>query len=317
MKIVAQLVIAGCIGNSAAHAQTWPTTTVRIIVPYAPGGTTDIAARVLAQELTPVLGQQVIVENRAGAATRLGSELVAKAPADGHTLLLTAAPFAINPALYPQMAYDTLRDFEPVSLVVQNALVLLAHPTTGSANVADLLARAKKDETPIASAGNGSMSHMSIELLASITGAKLLHIAYKGSGQALPHVISGQVPFMFDNPSSALPHVKSGRLRAIAYTGPKRSSALPDVPTVMEAGITGFQTLNWFGLLAPAKTPSADLDRLNAEVVKVLRKPDVVARFIKDGVDVAPSTRAEFSEFIRTEVGKWAQVVKTRNIKAD
>ncbi len=298
-------------------AQSWPKASVRIVVPYVPGGTTDIVARVIAQELSKGLGQQFIVDNRAGASTQLGTDLVAKAKPDGYTLLLTAAPFAINPSLYPKLPYDTAKDFEPVTLVVQNALFLVAYPSAPSLTLQGMLdvARKRPGSLQLASVGNGTMSHMSLELLAALAKVDITHVPYKGSGQALPDVMGGQVQYLFDNPSSALPYIRSGKLKAIAYTGRKRSAALPQVPTIAESGLAEFETVNWFGLLAPAGTPAPVLDRLNTELASILKRGDIRDRFAKDGVETVGGSRAEFAAFLRAEIAKWARIVKERNIQ--
>lgn len=299
-----------------AHA-VWPEKPVKLVVPYAPGGTTDIAARLVAKKLSDSFKQQFIVENRAGANTQIGTDAVAKSAPDGYTFLVTAAPFAINPSLYPKLPYDTLKDFEPVTLMVQNSMVLAVNPSAPEKSVKDLVSAAKTKPLAFASAGNGSISHMSLELLASLSGGNIQHVPYKGSGQAIPDLLGGNVLYMFDNPSSILPQVKAGKLVALAYTGAKRSPAIPNVPTMAEAGVAGFETVNWFGMFAPARTPTEILDKMNVEVAKALRATDVVEQFAKDGVEVSPSSRAEFGRFIQNEIVKWGKIVRERNIKAD
>jgi tripartite-type tricarboxylate transporter receptor subunit TctC len=295
----------------------WPEKTVKIVVPYAPGGTTDIAARLVAKKLSESFKQQFIVENRAGANTQIGTDAVAKSAPDGYTFLLTAAPFAVNAALYPKLPYNAVTDFEPITMVVQNSMVLAVNPAASEKTVKDIVAASKTKALSFASPGNGSMSHMSLELFGALTGGNIQHVPYKGSGQAIPDLLGNNVSFMFDNPSSILPHVKAGKLIALGYTGPKRLSALPDTPTMAEAGIAGFETINWFGLFAPAKTPAAILDQMNVEVAKALRAPDVTEVFAKDGVDVAPGSRDALGKFVKNEIEKWSKIVKTRNIKAD
>ncbi len=302
---------------SASAMAAWPDKPVRIVVPYAPGGTTDIAARLVAKKLSDVYKQQFIVENRAGANTQIGTDAVAKSAPDGYTFLLTAAPFAINAGLYPKLPYNPITDFEPVTMVVQNAMVLAVSSKAPERSVKDIVEAGRKQPLNFASAGNGSMSHMSLELLASLGKSNIQHVPYKGSGQAIPDLLGGNVLYMFDNPSSILPHVTSGKLIAVAYSGGKRSPALPNVPTVAEAGIAGFETLNWFGLFAPAKTPVDILDKMNAEVGKALNSADIKEQFSKDGVEVAPGTRAALGQFVKNEVEKWAKIVKERNIKPD
>jgi tripartite-type tricarboxylate transporter receptor subunit TctC len=315
--------IAGFIGLAAVMSvatsavAAWPEKPVKIVVPYAPGGTTDIAARLIAKKLSDAYKQQFVVENRAGANTQIGTDAVAKAAPDGYTFLLTAAPFAVNAALYAKQPYNPLTDFEPITMVVQNSMILAVNPLAAEKSLKDIVASAKTKELHFASAGGGSISHMSLELLGALSGGNIRHVAYKGSGQAIPDLLGNNVSFMFDNPSSIMPHVKSGKLVALAYTGPKRSAALPNVPTMAEAGVAGFETINWFGLFAPAKTPVTILDQMNVEVGKALRAPDVAEIFTKDGVDVSPGSREAFGRFVKSEIDKWTKIVKERNIKVD
>jgi tripartite-type tricarboxylate transporter receptor subunit TctC len=302
----------------SACAASWSNQPVRIIVPYVAGGTTDIAARVLAEGLTRNTGQTVVVENRAGANTRIGSDLVAKAAADGSVLLLTAAPFTINPSLYNNIPYS-VADFAPISMVVRNSLILGATNAFPAVNFKEMLAVGKKDAKlmSFASAGNGSMSHMSVELMAAETGLSLTHVPYRGSGAALTDLVGGQVQLMFDNPSSMLPFITGNRVKALAYTGRNRSSALPNTPTLNESGLSNFETVNWFGLFAPAKTPAALQDMLNQEVARVLNSPDVTARFAKEGVQTAATGRDNFAAFLVADQVKWRRVIKERNIQPD
>jgi tripartite-type tricarboxylate transporter receptor subunit TctC len=302
---------------SGAAMAAWPEKPVKIVVPYAPGGTTDIAARLVAKKLSDSFKQQFIVENRAGANTQIGTDAVAKSAPDGYTFLLTAAPFAINQSLYPKLPYNAVTDFEPVTMVVQNSMVLAVNPKAAERNVKDIVEAGKKQALNFASAGNGTMSHMSLELLGVMGKSNIQHVPYKGSGQAIPDLLGGNVLYMFDNPSSILPHVTAGKLVAVAYSGSKRSPALPNVPTVAEAGVAGFETVNWFGLFAPAKTPNDILDKMNAEVGKALNSADIKEQFAKDGVEVAPGTRAALGAFVKNEIEKWGKIVKERNIKPD
>jgi tripartite-type tricarboxylate transporter receptor subunit TctC len=311
------LIASTLVALSSSALAAWPEKPVKIVVPYAPGGTTDIATRLVAKKLSDTFKQQFIVENRAGANTQIGTDAVAKSAPDGYTFLVTAAPFAINPSLYPKLQYDTLKDFEPITLMVQNSMVLAVNPNAPEKSVRDLVTASMTKQLAFASAGNGSISHMSLELLASLTGGNIQHVPYKGSGQAIPDLLGGSVLYMFDNPSSILPQVKAGKLNALAYTGSKRSPAIPNVATMAEAGVPGFETVNWFGMFAPAKTPVDILDKMNTEVAKALRAPDVVEQFSKDGVDVTPSSRADFGKFIQNEITKWGKIVKERNIKPD
>jgi tripartite-type tricarboxylate transporter receptor subunit TctC len=303
----------------SSHAQTptsWPTQAVKIVVPYAAGGTTDIAARLVGVELSKRWGQPVIVENKPGASTQIGTDFVAKSK-DGHTLLMTAAPFAVNPSLFDKLPYNTFGDFKPVTLVVRNGLFLVTAAEQRFNSVADLIAAGKGNNTvSVASPSNGSMGHMVAELIADINKLNLLHVPYRGTPPALADVAGGQVQFLFDNPSSSLPLIKSGKLKALAYTGYKRSKSLPDVPTVGET-IPGFEALNWFGMLAPSTMPDAQIKKLADDLNLVLRNRDLVERFAKEGVEVGGISREAFGAFLAAETVRWAKVIRARNIKPD
>jgi tripartite-type tricarboxylate transporter receptor subunit TctC len=322
---LAALIFATGAGHASAQAVTqavtpaapaWPTQTVKIVVPYAAGGTTDIAARILAVELSKKWGQPVLVDNKPGASTQIGTDLVAKSK-DGHTLLLTASPFAVNPTLFAKLPYDTYKDFKPVTLVVRNGMVLVTSGKQPFASLKDLIEAGKGDKTvSIASPANGSMAHMVAELVADIEKINLLHVPYRGTPPALVDVVGGQVQFMFDNPSSSLPLIKDGKLKALAYTGPKRSRALPNVPTVSET-IPGFQAINWFGLLAPSGMEDKLLDRIAKDANDVLKRKEVVDRFTSEGVEIGGIPREAFGAFLAVETIRWAKIVKARNIKPD
>ncbi|UFN51210.1 tripartite tricarboxylate transporter substrate binding protein [Roseomonas sp. OT10] len=301
---------------AAARAEeAFPSRPVSLTVPAAPGGTADIAARALAEPLSRALGKPVVVENKPGAATQLGTAAVARAAPDGHSLLVVGAPFAVNPALFPSLPYEPRRDFAPVTLLVRNGLFLLVPEASPARDLAGLLALARsKGGLNTASPGNGSMSHMSLELLASRSGAPLVHVPYRGTGPALPDLVAGNVDAMFDDPASALPLVRDGRLRAIAFSAGTRSEAMPEVPTIAETpGLEGFATGNWFALLAPAGVPAPILARLNAEATAALS--GLRDRFARDGVEVAPMSRAALGEFLEREMTVWAEVVKERGLK--
>ncbi len=320
---LASLVLAGFTGTALAQTATptsasaaWPTQSVKIIVPYAAGGTTDIAARILANELSKKWGQPVLVDNKPGASTQIGTDQVAKSK-DGHTLLMTASPFAVNPSLFAKLPYDTYKDFKPVTLVVRNGLFLVTSGKQPFANVKDLIEAGKGDKTvSIASPANGSMAHMVAELVADTQKLSLLHVPYRGTPPALVDVIGGQVQFMFDNPSSSLPLIKDGKLKALAYTGARRSKALPNVPTVGET-IPGFEALNWFGMLAPSSMDDKLLDRIAKDANDVLKRKEVVERFSSEGVEIGGIPREAFGAFLAVETIRWAKIVKARNIKAD
>jgi tripartite-type tricarboxylate transporter receptor subunit TctC len=309
--------VTSAVQSAQAQANTWPTQTVKIIVPYAPGGTTDIAARIMAQEFSQRWGQPVIVDNKAGAATQIGTDLVAKSK-DGHTLLLTASPFAVNPGLFAKLPYDTYKDFTPITMVVRGGLFLVTAANQPFTSVKDLIAEGKTAKGfTIASPGNGSMGHMSSELMTDMQTLNMTHVPYRGTPPALTDVMSGQVQFMFDNPSTSLPLIKDGKLKALAYSGPRRSKALPNVPTVAESGVPGFETINWFGLIAPSSMPEAAINRIADDSTSILKKRDIVERFAKEGVEVGGISRESFGAFLAVETIKWTKIIKTRNIKPD
>jgi tripartite-type tricarboxylate transporter receptor subunit TctC len=303
----------------AAGQAAYPSRQVAIVVGVAPGGTADMSARILAEGFARRFGDRhpFVVENRPGAGTQIGTAHVARQPADGHTLLVAGAPFAINPALFPNLPYDSARDFSPITLLVRAGLFLVVPTSSPVQDMAGFLALARqRNGLNIASAGNASMSHMALELLSSRAGVPLTHVAFRGSGLAMPALLGGQVDGMFENPSTALPHVRDGRLRAIAFTGGERSAAMPDVPTVAEAAnLPGFLALNFFGLWGRAGTPEPVLDALHAAAVETLGRPDVIERFTRDGVETAPMPRAAFAAFVTEQMRVWAQVVRERGIQ--
>jgi tripartite-type tricarboxylate transporter receptor subunit TctC len=312
----------------AALAQpggAWPTKPVRIVVPFAPGGTTDILARALAPELGKAFGQSFIVENKPGAGGNTGADLVAKSPPDGYTLLMgTVGTQAINPALYPKMPYDAVKDFAPITLFAGVPNVLVINPAKAAAykitDVKSLIAYAKANpgKLNMASSGNGTSIHLSGELFKSMTGIYMLHFPYRGSGPALLDLIGGTMDVMFDNLPSALPQIKAGKLTALAVTSAERSAALPDVPTIAEAGpVKGFEASSWFGLLAPAGTPPDIVNRIQQETAKALATPALKERLVSQGAIPGGSTPAQFTEFIAAESKKWARVVKTSGAKVD
>ena len=314
----------------AAHAQgagTWPTKPVRIVVPFAPGGTTDILARAMAPELSKAFGQQFIVDNRAGAGGNVGAEIVAKSPADGYTLLMgTVGTHGINRALYAKLPYDPIKDFVPITMVaaVPNVMVMNADKAKalGVANVQDFIraAKANPGKLNMASSGNGTSIHLAGELFKSMTGTFMLHLPYRGSGPALLDMVAGNADVMFDNLPSALAQIKAGKLTALAVTSSERSSALPEVPTVEQAGgpaLKGYEASSWFGLLAPAGTPQDTVNRIQQEVAKSLATPAMKERLVAQGAIPGGNTPAEFARHIDAEHKKWAQVVKTSGAKVD
>ena len=313
------LLVACALAAAGAAAQNYPARTVRIVVPYAAGGNTDFTARVIAAKLTDVFGQQVVVENRAGGATNIGTEVVAKAPADGYTLLMGGASNAINMSLYPKLPYDTLRDFAPVSLCVKGANVLALHPSVPARNVKELIALAKTmpGKLNYASSGLGSSNQMAGELFKLMAGVNIVHVPYKGNSPALTDTIGGQVEMIFSGVPLLVPHIQAGRIRAIGIGSLKRFAALPDVPTIAESGLKGYEATTWFGLLAPVKVPKEIVVRLNAEVGKILASADVRDRFMNEGVEPIGGSTESFGGFIRDEISKYAKVIQAAGLKGE
>ncbi len=303
--------------SGAAQAQTYPVKTVRIINPFSPGGSLDLMARMLGRTMTAELGQQVIVENRTGAGGTIGVEFVAKAAPDGYTLLIVQSSITINPTLQPKIPYDPVRDFAPISKVSDYMFFLVVHPSLPVRSVKQLIALAKSRPGQInyASVGVGSGTHLASELFNYMGGVKMVHIPYKGTGQALPDLLGGQVAVMFGS-TSFVPHVKSGKLIALGVTGPARSPALPQVPTIAEAAIPGFEVTAWNALFAPAGTPAPIIKRLNALVRQTLAKPESKAIMDAQGLDATPSTPEELAALVKSELVKWAKVINVSGMKA-
>jgi tripartite-type tricarboxylate transporter receptor subunit TctC len=301
-----------------AHAQTWPAKPIRYIVPFPPGAFNDSLARIMSAELPKALGQPVLVENRPGGNTIIGTEAAAKSPPDGYTLFGAALPFAVIQSLY-RTSFDVTKDFVPITLAGTTPNLLVANPNVPISNVRELIAAAKAKPGGLnyASTGNGTSNHLSFELFKAMTGTAITHVPYKGSAPAVTDLIAGQVQLMFDNTPNVLPHVRAGKLKALAVSSKKRSPLAPEVPTVDESGVPGYEVNVWFGILAPAGTPRDIVARLNAEMVKVMRSPEITDRFAKAGVEVAASTPEFFNEFLKSEVARWAKVVQDANIKAD
>ena len=305
---------------TAASAQTYPTKPIRLVVPFPPGGATDILARDVAQKLTEAWGQQVIVDNRPGAGGNIGSELVAKSAPDGYTLEMgTVGTHAINASLYAKMPYDHVKDFVPVILVAGVPNVLVVNPAVPANSVAELIAYAKANPGKLnfASSGNGTSIHLSGELFKFMAGVQMTHVPYKGSAPALQDLIGGQVQLMFDNLPPSLPQIKAGKLRALAVTSLARAPALPDVPTMAEAGLPGYEASSWFGVLAPAGTPPAIVTKLNAEIARWLATPEAKEKLSKQGANAAGGTPEDFAKHIAAETAKWAKVVKDSGAKID
>lgn len=307
---------------SSALAQAsggYPNKPIKLVVPYPPGGPTDIVARVVAQKLSEQLGQSIIIDNRPGAGANLGAEAVARSPADGYTLMVATTAHAINPALFSKLNYSITKDFAPISQLTAGPLVIVATPNLAANNVKELiaLAKAKNGEINFASSGNGQSTHLSAELFNAMAGTKMNHIPYKGSAPALTDVMSGQADLMFDTMLSAMPFVKGGKLKAIAVTSAQRSPVAPDIPTIAESGLPGYEAIAWNGLFAPAGTPKEVVDQINAALKKVLEAPDVKQRFDAQGFAAQWGTPADFGKFVQSEVDKWAKVVKTSGAKVD
>jgi tripartite-type tricarboxylate transporter receptor subunit TctC len=314
-RAVAAAAVLLCAG--AAWSQSYPVKPVRMVVPFAPGGGTDVIARHLATGMSESLKRQVIVDNRAGANGIVGTEIVARAPADGYTLLFVSSPHSVNPSMYAKLPYDTLRDFAPVSLVALSPYVLVTHPSLPVRSVKDLVALAKKrpDQILYGSGGSGSSAHLSAELFNQMAGVKLREVPFKGAGPALIGTISGEVALVFGNALTVKPHVESGRLRALGIASAKRSQSAPDLPTIAEAGVPGYRSEAVLGLLAPAKTSRAIIDTLNAEAHKVMRQTDTVEAMRRMAVEIDLSTPEEFGRLIESEMQRWSKVVRALNLK--
>jgi tripartite-type tricarboxylate transporter receptor subunit TctC len=308
-----------CAAFFPAHAQTYPSKPVRIVVGFPPGGATDVVARTISQKLGETLGQPVIVDNRAGAASNIGAELVATAPKDGHTLFMGTVSTSINPSLYKKLAYDPLRDFAPVSQVTSTPFLFVVHPSLPARSVKEFiaLARTKPGELNYASAGSGSGAHLFVEMLASMARMKLQHVPYKGAAPATTATLSGETIFMFENIVTALPLARAGRLRSLGVTTATRSATAPEIPTIAEAGVPGYDANAWFGIFAPAGTPKAVIDRLNAEIVKIVKLPETRDRFLSLGAEPVGSTAEHFGAFFKNEVAKWGKVVKESGARVE
>lgn len=307
-------------GITAAHAQSYPTKPVRIVVGFAAGGPSDIVARVIARPLTDRLGKQVIVENRAGATGTIGAEIVARAPADGYSLYLASqTTHAVAPYMYAKVGYDPLKDFATVALMAQNPLLAVAHPSLGVKSVKELVAFARKrpGELNFATGGQGSSPHMSVELLKKLLNLNMVAIHYKGDGAAIGELVGGQVPVMFASMAGLLPYTKNGKLRGLAITGSKRSAIAPEFPTIQEElGLKDYEVVTWFGILATGGTPPDIVNRLNKEIVASLAQPEVSGHFSKLGMEIVGNTPAQYAAFLRSENVKWGGMVKALNLKA-
>jgi len=311
------LALAALLAAAPAAAQNYPVRPVRVIVPFAAGGNTDITARAIGARLSDVFGQQIVVENRPGGATNIGTELVAKAPPDGYTILMGGATNAINMSTQAKPPYDTLRDFAPVILCVKGANVLSIHPSVPARNLKELiaLARARPGQLNFASSGLGSSNQMAGELFKMMANVNIVHVPYKGNAPALTDTMAGHVEMMFSGVPALIPHIQSGRLRAVAIGSLKRFTAIPEVPTFDESGVKGYEATTWFGLMAPVKTPKEIVARWNVEVGKILASPDLKGRFLNEGLEPMGGTQEEFAKFIRVEIEKYARVVSATGMK--
>ena len=303
----------------AAAAQAYPDRPIKLIVPFAPGGSADFVGRLLAQQMSESLGQPVVVENKGGASGMLGNEYVAKSAPDGYTLTVgTLGPFAVNQTLYQHVPYDNVRDFAPITLTGLSSHILVANPSVPVTNVKELIALAKQKpgQLTFASSGTGNATHLTFELFKARAGIDIVHVPYKGGGPAMADLVGGQVLFSFASMASAVPFVRSGRLRAVAVSGAERSALFPEVPTVAESGLPGFASEDWQGILAPAKTPEDVVQKLNVEIGRILLLPEVKAKLQAAGFEPKPSTPEGFGQFIQAETLKWAKLLKGIGIKA-
>lgn len=307
------------IGSLAAQAQGYPNRPIRVVVPTSPGGLLDTVMRPLGEKLAESLGQPVVIDNRPGASTNIGTELVARARADGYTLLGNTLPLVVNPSLFAKVAYDVEKDFMPVSLLVDSPYVVSVHPSLPAKSIKDLIAisKAKPGVLNYSSGGKGTNLHIAAELLISLTGLTMTHLSYKGGGPALRALVAGESDLSIPSVAAALPQVKAGRIRAIAVTSNKRSPLLADVPTVAESGVPGYAFTSWIGLLAPASTPGAIVLKLNQQIREAMRSTDLSSRFANAGMNVIASSPEEFRMHLRSELSKYSQLVQQRGLRAD
>jgi tripartite-type tricarboxylate transporter receptor subunit TctC len=302
-----------------AHAQSWPTKPIKLIVPYPPGGGTDVIARIVQEPLAKELGQQVIIDNRGGAGGSIGSALAAQSPSDGYTVLFTLSSHTINPAIYTKLPFDTEKDFSSVVTVASLPQILVANPNFPAKTVKEVIemAKAKPGSISYASVGNGSPGHLAGAMMATDAGVDMTHIPYRGGGPAVTDVIAGQVPLLWVSIPAAAQFVKAGKLRALAVSTVKRSAVFPDVPTMVESGFKGFEVDSWYAMFVPAKTPQTIIDRLNKATVNVLAQPEVKEKLLGQGAEAVGDTPAQLSGVVKKEIAKWKQVVKSANIKVD
>lgn len=302
-----------------AFAQSYPVKTVRMVVPYAPGGSVDVMARFVAPKLAESMGQQVFVDNRPGASGNIGTEFVVRAAADGYTVLLVTLPLVVNPSLYAKLPFDVTRDLAPVSLIAAAPFLLVAHPSLPVKSVRELIALARQQPGRLnyPSGGNGTNSHIAVELLNSMSGGRITHVPYKGGGTALIAILSGEADVGILGFDVVTAHIASGRLRALGISTLKRSPALPALPTIAESGVPGYEFSSWYGVLAPALTPPGIIGALHEHVTNAMRAPDLAARLSRDGADVVAGTPAQFAAHIKTEIARWSKVIKDAGLRAD
>jgi tripartite-type tricarboxylate transporter receptor subunit TctC len=310
--------VATALPVAGARAANWPERPIRMLVGFAPGGGTDATARAIAPKLTEQLGQQVIVDNRPGATGNIATDIVSKSLPDGYTILMgTIAALAINPSLYEKLPFDPIKDLAPVTRAVDSTNVLVVHPSVPAKSVKELIALAKTKSLNAGSSGVGGAGHLALELFNLQTGTKIVHVPYKGGGPAMIDLLGGNIQLIFATAASAVGHIKSGKIRALAVTTLKRSALVPDLPTVAESGLKGFEANNWYGVLVPAKTSRAIIMRLNKDITTALLSPDVKEVLFKQGLDAAPESPEEFGAYIKSELAKWAKVVKASGLKAE
>jgi tripartite-type tricarboxylate transporter receptor subunit TctC len=319
-KLLASLCLGVSLAGAAVAADSFPDRPVRIVVPYTPGGFNDTLARTVGDRLTKVWGQAVVVDNRPGGNTIIGNTIVAKSPPDGYNILITPLPFAALPGLYgSKLPYDALKDFQPLILAGSTQNVLVVRNDLPVSNVKEFLDYAKKNPGKLnyGSTGSGSSNHLSMELFKRMTGAQMTHVPYKGSAPAVMAIMAGEIDALFDNVPNVVPHIKAGKMKAIAVTGTQRAPLLPSLPTVAESGVPGYEVNVWFGMQLPAGTPRPLVERMNKDIARILKEPDVVKKFRDQGVEVVASTPDEFSKVVHSEVAKWTEVIKGANIKVD
>lgn len=302
-----------------AFAQPYPWKPIRLIVPFAPGGSNDTMSRIVGQKLGENLGQQVVVDNRAGAGGNIGSEIVARSTPDGHTLLMGSSPLAVNASLFRKLPFDPVKDFAPVELVAGTNYVLVDHPSVPANSVKELIALAKKKPGQLnySSGGVGSPLHLAAELFKAMTGTQMTHVPYKGGVPAVAAVLGTETQLVFGSLVTVLPHVKAGRLRALGVTSAQRSTLIPELPTIAEAGVPGYELINWYGLLAPAGTPHAAIARLNEHIARILQLPDVRDKLLSQGLEPLGGTPQQFAAYLRADVAKWAKVIKELGLRSE